>query len=301
MMAGRKPPGETAAPLAVMAAALVPIMLFALTPVTTRIVVRELDPLLVGMLRTAGAVIVTVPLLLGLRLTPPRDAGGWRLLLLNVVLTFTAFPVLFALGARMTSASHAALIMAATPIITGLTAAAVECTRPRGLWWLGCAVAFAGEVALVLTRNAQGTAATPLGDLLIFAACIGSGTGYVAGARLIGRMGAIPATLWSITIASLAQIPFIVLLWPPAHAWRAIDAAGWASLIHLTFGATVVALLIWFWALAKGGIARVAVLQFLQPALSLALAAMLLHEQLTPGLLSATFLILAGIVIARRR
>src|SRR6185312_37489 len=144
----REPQSKLSSPLAererfpVLGLALLPIALFALTPVTTRIIVKELDPLLVGLLRTAGAIVVTLPLALGLRLALPRGGGPWRLLLLNVALTFTAFPVLFALGARLTSASHAALIMAATPIITGLTVAAVERSRPRGLWWIGCAVAF---------------------------------------------------------------------------------------------------------------------------------------------------------------
>lgn len=286
---------------AVLAVAFLPIALFALTPVTTRIIVKELDPLFVGLMRTAGAIVVTLPLVLGLRLALPREGSGWRLLLLNIALTFTAFPVLFALGARMTSASHAALIMAATPIITGLTVAVVERRRPHRVWWVGCAVAFIGEAVLILSRQSVGSEATLAGDLLIFAACVGSGSGYVAGARLIGKMGTAAATLWSITLASLVQMPFIALRWPAAAAWRAVDLAGWTALLHLTLGATVVALLIWLWALARGGIARVAVLQFAQPVISLALAAILLGERLTSGLLSSALLILAGIMIARLR
>jgi len=285
----------------VLAFALFPITLFAFTPVTMRIIVGELDPLFAGLVRTAGAIVVTLPLALALRFKLPRDPTGWRLLLLNAGLTFTVFPVLFALGGQYTSASHAALIMASTPIITGLCVAALERSRPRGTWWLGCAIAFAGEAALILMRDpAHGGGASTVGDLIIFCACIGSGTGYVASARLSLRIGVWPAIFWAVTIASLAQIPLVALRWRYAD-WSAVDAAGWASLIHLTYGASVIAILAWTWALARGGVARVAVLQFAQPVIGLALAALLLGEQITLPLIVAAGFILAGVVIARRR
>jgi drug/metabolite transporter (DMT)-like permease len=285
----------------VLAFALFPITLFALTPVTMRIIVGELDPLFAGLVRTAGAIVVTLPLALALRFALPRDAQGWRLLLLNAGLTFTLFPVLFALGGQYTSASHAALIMASTPIIPGLCVAVLERRRPRGTWWLGCAIAFAGEAVLILLRDpGHAGGASALGDLLIFCACIGSGTGYVASARLSQRIGVWAGIFWSVTLASLVQIPPIALLWPRAN-WAAVDAAGWAALVHLTYGATVIAILAWTWALARGGVARVAVLQFAQPIIGVALAALLLGERITAPLLVAAAFILAGVVIARRR
>ena len=300
----RAPEAETTArrdAALVLAFALFPIMLFALTPVTMQVIVRELDPLFAGLVRTAGAILVTLPVALLLRFRLPRDAVGWRLLLLNAGLTFTLFPVLFALGGQFTSASHAALIMASTPIITGLCVALLERRRPRGSWWLGCAIAFAGEAALILLRDpAHKGDASALGDLLVFCACIGSGTGYIASARLSQRIGVWPCIFWSVTLASLIQIPPIALRWSDAD-WSAVDAAGWAALLHLTYGATVIAILAWTWALAKGGVARVAVLQFAQPVIGVALAALLLGERITPALLVAAAFILTGVVIARRR
>ncbi len=281
--------------------ALVAITIFALTPVTTRVIVREFDPLEAGLVRTAGAILVTLPLALALSFRLPRDRIGWRLLILNAIGTFTVFPVLFALGGQSTSAAHSALIMASTPVITGLVAAIVERRRPRRAWWIGSAIAFAGEAALILMRDPAGTSdVTIAGDLLVLGACCGSGAGYVAGARLSSRIGAWPATFWAINLASIAQLPFIAWRWPEAH-WSAIDAAGWASLFQLTYGVTVIALLIWSWALARGGIARVAVLQFAQPIIGLGFAALLLHERITPALLVAALLILVGVIIARRR
>jgi len=278
--------------------ALTAIAIFSFSPVTMRILVREMDPLFAGMLRTAGAIVVTLPL--ALRFPLPKDGREWRLLALSAGGNFIMFPVLFCVGGGATSGSHAALILAASPVITGLCAAVVDRRRPGGTWWLGCVIAFAGEAALVLLRDtSHGVPVSIGGDLVVLTASLGAGIGYVAGALLAERMGTWAGTLWSINFASLVQLPFIIWLWPAD--WSALDGAGWAALLHLTYGATVIALLAWLWALARGGIARMAVLQFIQPVASLGLAALLLHERPSPPLLVAAGFILTGVIIARRR
>ena len=56
----------------------------------------------------------------------------------------------------------------------------------------------------------------------------------------------------------------------------------------------------WYWALAHGGIARIATIQFLQPFSGLVLAALLLGEDFTAPLIAASAAILAGVTIAQR-
>jgi drug/metabolite transporter (DMT)-like permease len=140
---------------------------------------------------------------------------------------------------------------------------------------------------------------TLAGDLLVLGACAGSAFGYVAGARLAQRVGSWAATFWAINLASLVQAPFILWRWSDAD-WGHLGPAAWAALLHLTYGVTILALFAWFWALARGGIARVAALQFAQPVIALGLAAALLGERLTLPLALAAAAILAGIAIARR-
>jgi drug/metabolite transporter (DMT)-like permease len=56
----------------------------------------------------------------------------------------------------------------------------------------------------------------------------------------------------------------------------------------------------WYWALARGGIVRMAPLMFLQPISGLMLAALLVDERLTPGLGLGAAAVLAGVAITRR-
>ena len=57
----------------------------------------------------------------------------------------------------------------------------------------------------------------------------------------------------------------------------------------------------WYWALARGGIQRIATIQFLQSISGLLLAAWLLGEQFTVPLVIASIAILAGVTITQRR
>jgi hypothetical protein len=65
-------------------------------------------------------------------------------------------------------------------------------------------------------------------------------------------------------------------------------------------GATILACVAWSFALARGGIARVAPLQFAQPVLALIFAAALLGERVSFASILCGITILAGVVIAWR-
>ena len=69
--------------------------------------------------------------------------------------------------------------------------------------------------------------------------------------------------------------------------------------MHLTVGAGVIGWAAWYWALARGGITRVSVLQFFQPVIALVFAGAILSERLTLPLLLAASTILVGVGIAR--
>lgn len=293
--------GKKHAALPVLAAAGFAILVWSGTTVVTRIIVGEMDPVMAGIARTVGCLAVTAPVILLWRLKAPRGAYEWLLLLMAGGGSFAAFPLLYSLGQARTSAAHAALILAAMPLFTGLAAAIVERRMPRLGWWLGAAIAFAGEGVLVVFRDRSGIgAATEAGDLLVLAAALASATSYVAGARLAARITPVAATFWTVSAAAVALLPAMALRWSSVR-WSAIGWDGWAYLVYLSLGSTVLAFIAWYWALARGGIGRVAVLQFAQPVLSVLLAVAILGERMTPPLLVAVVFIIAGIAVARRR
>jgi drug/metabolite transporter (DMT)-like permease len=281
--------------------ALVVVIFWGASSVLTKIAAREIDPVLVGIARTTLGGIVGAPLALALRIPLPKREH-WPAFAASAFCGFIGFPIVFTIGQRMTSAMHGGLILAVLPVFTGLVAAVVERRRPPGRWWLGCAIAFAGEVVLVTSRTASGTASASLaGDLLILVASVMAASGYVAGARLTqARYASMGATLWGIAIASLVVLP----IYPVANdGWALPEASplAWGAVFFLAWITSIVGYIGWYWALGHGGIARMGTLQFMQPLSGLVLAFFLLGERPTVALGIATVMILLGVVIARRR
>lgn len=309
-MSGSRSPGQSGSPapggpagLAVIAAAGLAITIWAGTPIVTKIAVAEIDALSVGLLRTVVAAALVAPLLAltRARFPFPGSASGVALLLVSGGAGFVAFPLLFSLGVERTSSAHAALIIAAAPVFSGLIGAAAERRRPARRWWLGVALALAGEYLLVDLRLGRGGAGASVGgDLLVLASCLAAAAGYVAGGRLSRTIGAWAATLWGLTLAGLVLAP--VLAWRAVSAdWLPRDLAGWSAIGYLAVLSSLLAYACWYWALGAGGITRVAASQFAQPVMSLVLAVVVPNEAITLSLALTAVLIVVGVAIAQGR
>jgi drug/metabolite transporter (DMT)-like permease len=283
----------------VFAAAAFTIVLFALTPVTTRIAGSQLDGETVGLVRAVGAGLFAIPLIAIFRVPAPADVASWSLVLVSALGSFAGFPLLFSLGAQHTSATHVGLIMASMPLMTGTIALIVERRRPRQLWFIGTLITLGGEALLMTDRGGLGTDVSGAGDALVLAACILCACGFVAGGRLAKRISPLGATLWAIAVASAVLLPAAAVQFGRVD-WADLSSTTYAAVLHITLGASVLAYISWFWALSRGGIARVAALQFAQPIVVLVLAALLLNEPLRASMAGPTLTILAGIALTMR-
>jgi drug/metabolite transporter (DMT)-like permease len=285
---------------AVFAAAALTITLFALTPITTRVAGMQIPGIDIGLIRVVGSGLFAVPLLVARRLPVPADVGTWALLLVSALGSFAGFPLLFSVGAQLTSASHAGLLMTTMPLMTAALGVAVDRRKPRDVWFFGTGLAFTGELLLLASSRESGNPATLEGDLIVLASCALCACGFVAGGRAAMRLTPLSATLWAITVASVAILPGAVTM-AGAVDWSALTAVSWAALFHITAGASVLAYVSWFWALSRGGIARVAPVQLMQPPMVLLFARLCFGDPLPRGLIGAAIVIIGGIALAQRR
>jgi drug/metabolite transporter (DMT)-like permease len=278
------------------------MIIWGATPVATRLAVADLDPLFVGLLRTVFAGALALPIALALRQSLPKDRRSWLLLAVSGASGFIVFPLLYSFGQRDTSAMHGGMILAALPIFTGTYAALVERRRPSARWIAGCVIALAGECALIAFRSGSGGAEPTLaGDLLVLLSALLVAAGYVAGARLSqAGYSSLATTLWGVTLSAIvsAVITAIVVA---GQGWPSAGWLSWTAVLYLASITTILGYIGWYWALAKGGIARIATIQFFQPVSGLVLAALLLGERMTLPLLAASIVILVGVWIAQRR
>ncbi len=284
----------------VLAAALFAVLFWGGSPVGTKVAVTELPPLPMSALRAAIAAPVGVLLALLFRVPLPRNAREMGLMALCAFCGFIGFPVIFSYGVSRTSAIHAGMILAMLPVFTGAIANLTDRRWPGRMWWIGCTIAIAGEALLIFSRAAPGGEASLLGDAICVASAAIASTGYVTGARL--SQAGYPSqgtTYWGIALATLIFLPFTPWMFD-GIAWGTISTAAWAGVTYLALGVSMLGYVIWYWALGQGGIARIGVLQFLQPVSGLLLARLLLGEPITTTVIAASLIVLAGVGIATR-
>ena len=290
-------------PSIIYAVAAAALLLWSGTPIANKVAVATIDPATAGLLRSMLAGIAAAVLARAMRLPFPAEARQRWLLLASGVTSFVVWPLLFSLGIALTTASHAALIVAMIPVATGLIAGAFERRWPHGAWWAGVTIAFAGIVLLILVRDGSGLAVDRvgvLGDLVILAGIGFCGLGYVAGAKLSPHIGTWATTFWGLAISTIVLIPLIAML-APRTDWSAVTATGWTSVAYMTFCSSLLGYCAWFWALGHGGITRISALQLSQPVVTIVVAAIWLAESLTWPLLASTAVILAGTWLTQRQ
>ena len=288
--------------LPVLFSALAAVIIFGASPVAAKIAVSGMAAMDVALLRTVigGLFILPIALLMGIRL--PQTGGQKWLLLLSGFCGFVGFPVLFTLGIQLTSANHASMILAALPILTGAIAMTWDNHKPNLKWITGCLVALAGESVLIFGIQAWGSsmaqASSVSGDLLVLCSNLFAALGYVAGGRL--QRSGYPArgtTFWGVSIFAVVLVPLLPFVIDVQQLGEA-GIAPWLGLLYLAIGVTIIGYMLWYWALGSGGIARVGLLQFLQPLSGVLLAWLLLGELLSAGFFGASVIILAGIALA---
>jgi drug/metabolite transporter (DMT)-like permease len=215
------------------------------------------------------------------------------------VLGFGCYQILWPVALQSIPAGDSALLIAATPVMTALLAMAVGADSPNGVKLIGAFISFAG-VALV----------------------IGAGQGLVLGASLVGDLlTLLAAACWSIYTVFGATIlrrhsPLITTTWAIIAGAAFLAPAGIAQLASADLshiGLPVVLALVYSGTLAAGfanviifngvkllGPTRVNALQFLVPALAVAMAAVFLGEPIRGIQLVGGLVILAGVALLRR-
>ena len=281
-------------------AALSGVVIFGGSAIATKVAVSAISAIDVSIMRTIIGGLLALSLTGLLRIPLPATGPQRWLLLVSGFCGFIAFPLLFTLGVARTSANHATMILAILPVMTGAIAHAWDRSHPRALWWLGCAIAFGGEILLLYDPAAAGGAASIEGDLLVWSSTLFASLGYVAGARL-QRSGysSRGTTFWGVGLFALLLLPALALVVDTGALTRAGWYA-WSGLLYQAIGVTIVAYILWYWALGTGGIARVGLFQFLQPVSGVILAWLVLSETLSLIFLLASSIIMVGVILAFR-
>ena len=204
---------------------------------------------------------------------------------------------LFILGLGYTTAGHSALIVAVGPIIILLMARMMKLeaiTLPKVL---GMALSFTGVAVLVGGDELHLHSGTWVGDLIT----LGGTAGFAVYTVMAKRVAQHYDTISMNTFCNLAGAIMLLPLGIRQAArldWASVGWQGWTGLAYTAVISSVIAYLIYFWALKHVSASRLAACTYAETPIAACLAVLLLGEKPTPALLFGAALILAGVYLA---
>ncbi|VVQ01265.1 hypothetical protein PS925_02335 [Pseudomonas fluorescens] len=270
------------------------VVIFSGSLPATRLAVLEFDPVFLTVVRATIAGVLAVALLWLFRERRPAR-NQWLSLLIVAMGVVLGFPLLTALALQHVTSAHSIVFVGLLPLATAIFAVLRGGERPRPVFWM---FSILGSALVVGFALAQGLSASPTGDLLMLAAILACGLGYAEGAKLSRTLGGWQVICWALVLS----LPLMALLslWLAPASFSTISLSAWLCLGYVSLFSMLIGFVFWYRGLAQGGIAAVGQLQLLQPFLGLALAATLLHEQVSAGMLAVTLGVILCVAGAKK-
>jgi len=273
---------------------LIGVVIFSGSLPATRVAVMQFDPVFLTTIRAAIAGVLALGLLLLFKEKRPTryDLISLVVVALGVVV---GFPLLTALALKHVTSAHSIVFIGLLPLSTAIFGVIRGGERPKPAFWLFSVLGSALVAGFAL---AQGLQASAVGDTLMLAAVVVCGLGYAEGARLSRTLGGWQVISWALVLSLPVMVVAAILFRPATFA--GVEAPALIGLAYVSLFSMLIGFVFWYRGLAQGGIAAVGQLQLLQPFFGLALAATLLGESVTWGMLAVTVAVILCVAGARR-
>ena len=269
------------------------VLIFSGSLPATRLAVMAFNPVFLTMIRATLAAVLGLCLLwLFKAKRPARDQ--WAPLVVVALGVVIGFPLLTALALQYVTSAHSIVFIGLLPLATAVFGVLRGGERPRRVFWL---FSILGSVLVMGYAFAQGLSAAPMGDVLMLLAVLVCGLGYAEGAKLSRSLGGWQVICWALVVSLPVVAPLSVMLAP--STLTGISLPAWLSLGYVSLFSMLIGFVFWYRGLAQGGIAAVGQLQLLQPFFGLALAAGLLHEQVSLGMVLVTLAVIGCVAGAK--
>ncbi len=270
------------------------VVLFSGSLPATKLAIEGFSPLLLTFTRASLAGLLALAALIIFKEKRPtrKQLGSLIIVALGVVL---GYPLLSALALQHITSAHSIVFVGLLPLATALFGVWRGGERPKPLFWL---FSILGSLLVIGYAVAQGLTASPAGDLLMLAAIIVCGLGYAEGAELSKTLGGWQVISWALII-SLPVMLTLTCAFAPS-TFQNIKAGAWVGLGYVSLISMFIAFIFWYKGLAQGGVASVGQLQLLQPFFGLVLAAFILHEPVSWGMLLVTVGVIACVAGSKK-
>lgn len=270
------------------------VVLFSGSLPATRVAVLDLNPVFLTVSRASIAALLAITALLTFKQKWPAKT---QLLPLAIVAigVVVGFPLLSALALQQVTSAHSIVFVGILPLVTAIFGILRGGERPKPLFWL---FSITGSLLVVGYAAAQGLTASTTGDLLMLGAILLCGLGYAEGAKLTKTIGGWQVISWALVLSLPLMLSLAFIYMPPSL--KNVSTGAWISLGYVSLFSMFIGFIFWYRGLAQGGTASIGQLQLLQPFFGLALAASLLHEQVSVYMLAVTIGVILCVAGSKR-
>lgn len=265
-----------------------------------KVALLQIPPLMLSALRFGvGALLLWLIMRM---LEGPRDLDRKTLGKLTWigVIGNTGYQICFSYGLTITTAANGALLIATVPAMVALAGALLGIERINRAIAAGIVLAFTGVFFILSSRGLAFSIESLAGDLLMLTAAV-AWTIYTLGVRTLGNeLSPLRITTWTM----ITGAPILVLIAIPemlATDWGSIEPAAWGGLLYATLLALVLAYFLWNNSVRVAGSNRTAIYGTVIPLVAALVAWPLLGEQPTWMQAVGGTLIIAGVLLTRRR
>ncbi|MBO9637063.1 DMT family transporter [Siphonobacter aquaeclarae] len=270
------------------------VLIFSGSMPATRVAVLDFHPVFLTTARASIAGLLGLILLLIFREKRPAKDQLLPLLIVSLGVVI-GFPLLSAIALRYITSAHSIVFLGMLPLTTAIFGVIRGGERPKPVFWL---FSLAGSLFVVGFAVMQGLTASPEGDILMLLAVLICGLGYAEGAKLSRTLGGWQVISWALVLSLPLTITAGLFLLPDDLS--GIHSEAWAGLGYVSLFSMLIGFIFWYRGLAQGGIAAVGQLQLLQPFFGLTLAATLLHEQISSGMLVVTVGVIGCVAASKK-
>jgi drug/metabolite transporter (DMT)-like permease len=266
-----------------------------------KFVLRSMSALALAQLRVTGATILFAALFFSWRGRPSLrlTRREWKFLALTAIFGITLNQLFFIGGIGRTSAAHAGLIVALGPVMVLILSCALRLEALTLVKTLGALISFAGVGVLTAGKAAQTHGGNWVGDAILFVGSAVFAYYTILVKEIADRYDALTLNAVIFGLGALFMLPFGG--WAVARVdWSALPAEAWWGTAFMVVFGSVIAYLIYAFALTELTASRVAAFAYLQPAIATGLGIWLLAETLTARVVIGGALILLGVYLAER-
>jgi drug/metabolite transporter (DMT)-like permease len=227
-----------------------------------------------------------------------RKSDYWLLLKLAFV-GLLLNQVLFISGLKFTTVAHSALVVTFGPLFTLLFAWRGGQERLTGTNLFGMALSICGIFFLNLDRNLNLQTSYLVGDLLTLGGSVAFAYYTVLSKNAASQYGPISATALTYLAGACVFLP-VGLPALVTQPWLELPWGVLVAFFYVAVLSSVLAPLIFYYALRYMSASRLAALTYLQPVVTTISSVLILSERLTLNFLLGAGVVLAGILLTQR-